>query len=265
MNRSWLLGLLMAIAAGAAACRDDELPPPPDAAVPVMDAAVGAESSLPDSSVAGDAAAPADTAVGADAWRVSVDAQGTDSYGAGGATFRVVATFTEPKTQPNDTIFTGIFTFDPVDRTVTGLAGSLTQAMTKVNGTYGAPMTTVALTHQLSSVPLTVDGVDGLLVTTFALDATDTFTGGGFAPGGTQYYGLNEATPNNHNAYVSIFVNAADPTAALTQAQLEKLAYADCTEGGMMMKTCMTGTSIAGYGREGTMGGYPSAQTIGAP
>jgi hypothetical protein len=74
------------------------------------------------------------------------------------------------------------------------------------------------------------------------------------------YYGFPDANPGN--AYARIFVNTTDPTAALTQAQIDKLAYADCAPGGMMMTTCMTGTSVAGYGTVGTMEGYPLSQTI---
>jgi hypothetical protein len=128
--------------------------------------------------------------------------------------------------------------------------------------TMMGPMTTVALNNQLSSVPVTLGGVSGLLVTTFALTTTNTFDGGGFTPGGTQYYGLTAGLPNNHNAYAMIFVNTTDPTTALTQAQIDKLAYADCTPGGMMMTTCMTGTTMAGYGRMGTMMGEPVSQVI---
>ena len=54
-----------------------------------------------------------------------------------------------------------------------------------------------------------------------------------------------------------IYINLANPTAALTTAQINKLAYADCTAGGMMGDTCMTG-----YSGVGTMGGYPVSQTI---
>lgn len=174
--------------------------------------------------------------------------------------YDVIETFYEPMTQPNNTIFTGAFAYDFTADTVSNLAGSLTESMTKVNGVYGSPMTTVSLEHQLSSVAANLGGVSGLLVTTFALTTTDTFTGGGFAPGGTQYYGLQEGTPNNHNAYAMIFVNTQDPTTALVQAQIDKLAYADCTAGGMMMSSCMTGTTAAGYGSTGTMGGYPTTQ-----
>jgi hypothetical protein len=142
--------------------------------------------------------------------------------------------------------------------------------MTKVDGVFGPPMTTVSLVHQLSAVPVTLDGVDGLLVTTFALPTTDTFDPSGFAPGvGTQYYGLSTGAPNPKNggvgnAYAMIFVNTTDPAAELAQAQIDKLAYGDCTAGGMMMTTCMTGTTVAGYGRPGTMMGQPVSQVTTA-
>ena len=171
--------------------------------------------------------------------------------------YNVVETFFEPMTQPNNTIFTGSFTYDSTNKAVSNLMGSLTEAMTMMG-----PMTTVPLIDQLSSVPVTLGGVDGLLVTTFALNTTNTFNGGGFAPGGTQYYGLSTGTPDNDNAYAMIFVNTTDPTTPLAQAQINDLAYADCTAGGMMGSTCMTGTSVAGYGTVGTMGGYPQSQVI---
>jgi len=176
--------------------------------------------------------------------------------------YKVVQTFHEPMTQPNDTIFTGTFTYDSTSKAVSNLTGSLTESMTKVGGVYGPPMTTVSLMNQLSTVPATLGAVDGLLVTTFALTTTDTFDLGGFAPGGTQYFGLTAGTPNNHNAYAMIFVNTTDPTTVPAQAQIDKMAYADCTAGGMMMTSCMTGTTMAGYGRMGTMMGVPVSQVI---
>ena len=193
--------------------------------------------------------------------------------------YRVVETFHEPMTQPNDTIFTGSFAYDSIGEMVSDLEGSLTQSMTKPDpacvpggmgsgkSCFGGPMTTVELKHQLSAERVTIEETEGLLVTTFALPTTDTFDGGGFAPGGTEYFGLSEGAPNPNaggtgNAYAMIFVNLADPTAALSQAQLDRLAYADCTAGGMMKNTCMTGTTVAGYGRTGTMGGYPISQVI---
>ena len=181
--------------------------------------------------------------------------------------YAVVETFHEPMTQPNDTIFTGTFTFDVTNKVVSNLVGSLTEAMTMIPNPspppamiYGGPMTEVGLAHQLSAAPVTLGGVGGLLVTTFALPTTNTFDPSGFAPGGTQYYGLGSGAPNPGNAYAMIFVDTADPTTALAQAQIDMLAYADCTAGGMMMSTCMTGTTTAGYGSDGTMMGYPVSQ-----
>jgi len=180
--------------------------------------------------------------------------------------YAVVETFHEPMTQPNDTIFTGTYTFDVTHKAVSNLVGSLTESMTKVGGVYGPPMTTVALTHQLSAAPVTLGGVNGFLVSAFALPTTNTFEPSGFAPGGTEYYGLSSGAPNPMNggvgnAYAMIFVNTSDPTTALAPAQIDMLAYADCTAGGMMASTCMTGTKSAGYGKDGTMMGYPVSQT----
>jgi hypothetical protein len=188
---------------------------------------------------------------------LSIAACGSDNPSPNKTNYNVVVTFKEPMTQPNDSIFTGTFTYDSTNKVVSGLKGTLTQSMTMMG-----PMTTVSLDNQLSAVPASLGGVDGLLVTTFALTTTNTFSGGGFTPGGTQYYDLVNSIPNNNNAYAMIFVNTSDPTTAVVQAQLDKLAYADCTPGGMMMTSCMTGTTVAGYGKVGTMKGYPVSQVI---
>jgi len=194
---------------------------------------------------------------------VATNAAGNSAPATTGALrfYDVVETFHEPMTQPNDSIFTGTFTFDTTARTVSHLAGSLTQSM------VGPPMTSVLLANQLSSAPATLGGVSGLLVTTFNLATTNTFDPSGFAPGGTEYYGLSTGAPNPKaggvgNAYAMIFVNTTDPTVAVGPAQIAKLAYADCTADGMMMNTCMTGTSMMGYGRMGTMMGEPVSQVI---
>ena len=106
----------------------------------------------------------------------------------------------------------------------------------------------------------------GLLVTTFLNNSTNTLStmdgGNGWAPGSGYglYYGFPGSNPGN--AYAMIFVNTANPLAPLTQAQIDKLAYADCAPGGMMSATCMTGTTEAAYGTVGTMSGYPVSQTI---
>jgi hypothetical protein len=185
-------------------------------------------------------------------------------------TYNVVATFYEPDTQPRNSIFIGSFTLNSTTGTVSNLHGILSESMT--GGSFAYPndtMTWLTLNNQLSSLPVTLGGVDGLLVTTFMLNATNTFSnnpvyGGtdGWSPGTGfgLYYGFPGVNPGN--AYARIFVNTANPTAVLTQAQIDKLAYADCTPGGMMGGTCMTGTTVAGYGTLGSMSGYPVSQTI---
>jgi len=193
--------------------------------------------------------------------------------------YDVVETFYEPMTQPNNSIFTGTFTFDATSKTVSNLTGTLTEAMTMVAGS----MTTVSLVHQLDSTAAAPGGVDGLLVTTFlnnntnTLSSSATLTGtNGWEPGkgSGMHYGMvtmMTGSANPGNAYAMIFVNTTDPTTALAQAQIDKLAYADCTPtapggmmmgGGMMGNMCMTGTTVAGYGTLGTMNGYPSSQVI---
>ena len=177
-------------------------------------------------------------------------------------TYEVVTTFYEPDTQPNNTIFTGSFTYDDATQQVSNLHGLLTESMT--GGMGGGDMNELALDYQLSSVYDAALG--GLLVTTFLNDDTNTLStlagGNGWAPGsaGGLYYGYPGSNPGN--AYAMIFVNTANPLAPLTQAQIDRLAYADCAPGGMMSATCMTGTTEAAYGTVGTMSGYPVSQTI---
>lgn len=186
--------------------------------------------------------------------------------------FNVVTTFHEPDTQPRDSIFTGTFTFNSTTGVVSNLRGTLTESMT--GDPFGAPpgygMTELTLTHQLNT--LAQPALGGLLVTTFRNNNTNTFwTNGGSNDGwspeagvavGGIYYGFPITASNPGNAYTRIFVNTQNPMATLTQAQIDKLAYADCAPGGMMGAACMTGTTAAGYGAIGTMSGYPISQTI---
>jgi hypothetical protein len=181
--------------------------------------------------------------------------------------YNVTQVYFEPMTQPKNTIFTGSFLYNEHTQTVSDLRGFLTESMTGT-GTGSGPfydMVQIELTHQLAAIVDPVLG--GLLVTTFRNNSTNTFSmmdgGDGWSPG--TGFGLHFGVPggaNPGNAYARIFVNTTDPTAALTQAQLDKLAYADCTPEGMMGATCMTGTTIAGYGAIGSMDGYPISQTI---
>lgn len=172
--------------------------------------------------------------------------------------YDVAVTFYEPDTQPNNTIFMGSFTYDDAAHAVSNLHGVLTESMTGTS--------TLALDYQLSSVYDASLG--GLLVTTFLKNSTNTLStlddGNGWAPGSGYglYYGFSGSNPGN--AYAMIFVNTTNPLAPLTQAQIDRLAYADCAPGGMMGATCMTGTTESAYGTVGTMSGYPVSQTITA-
>lgn len=169
-------------------------------------------------------------------------------------TYNVVETFNQvvyDVSHPEwDTIFTGSFTFDDASLTVSNLTGTLTQAMS-------GNATSRELTYQLSSVYDATLG--GLIVTSFFQNSTDVFAGGGFGVGGKNTFG-------NQNAYATIFVNTSNPTAELTTAQIDKLAYADCTTGGLMMgSVCMTGwvnhaaANLAGGTMKGT---FPISQVI---
>ncbi|WP_152606504.1 hypothetical protein [Aquabacterium sp. NJ1] len=197
--------------------------------------------------------------------------------------YKVITTFKEPDTYPRNTLFTGSFMLDATTGTVSQLSGTLTESMTgSASGT--APyfdMAQVTLSHQLSVIK--DDALGGVLVSTFRNSSTPTFWTGlgsddwspatGVAVGGLHYGYPSKATgiANPGNAYAMIFVNTSDPTAALTPAQLARIAYADCVPtaaggmqngGGMMGAVCMTGTSPAGYGAVGTMSGEPFSQVI---
>lgn len=184
-------------------------------------------------------------------------------------TYAVTTVFHEPMTQPYDSVFTGTFDYDEHTKTVSNLQGSLTESMT---GNRPGGLKTLSLTHQLVSW---YDGtLGGTFAATFLNDNTNTFWTGptgsldGWSPAaaiavGGVYHGFPVAAGNPGNAYALIFV-PDEPTTPLTQAQIDKLAYADCAPGGMMMAVCMTGTSIAGYGAVGTMDGFPLSQTIAA-
>jgi hypothetical protein len=148
-----------------------------------------------------------------------------------------------------DTTFVGSFDFNEHTGDVTKLTGTLSQAMT--GNTAFRP-----LDYQLSSVYDAALG--GVLVSVFHQHTTDVFLGGGFATGGMSTFG-------NQNAYVTIFVNTADPTAALTEVQTARLAYGDCTTGSLMRgSVCMTGWVGTGDDLSGgTMQGtYPVMQSI---
>ena len=186
-------------------------------------------------------------------------------------TYNVVQKYLEPDTAPKNTWFIGSFDFDEHTGMVSNLKGKLSESMTGTTDYPGDDMTWITLSYQLSSVYDAALG--GWLITTFKNSTTPTFSttygGDGWSPASgvanfAWYYGAPGGT-NPENAYAMIFVPKDDPTKALTQGQIDKLAYADCNPGAMMMRVmCMTGTTEAGYGAVGSMGGYPVMQTITA-
>jgi len=190
--------------------------------------------------------------------------------------YQITTTWLEPDTQPKNTIFEGSFSFDASTLTITGLQGRLSESMT---GKTAADMVWVNLSNQL--LTWRDNTLGGSFAAVFKNSNTNTFStangGDGWSPQagidiGATYYGNPIKAQNPGNAYALIFVPDT-PTAALTQNQINHLAYADCTPtapggmkagGGMMGATCMTGTSDAVYTSVGTMSGYPVSQTITA-
>lgn len=200
------------------------------------------------------------------------------------SSYEVSTIWSEPQTQPRDSIFIGRFDYDSVTHAVTNLQGKLSEAMTRTGSNLAYPhdsMVWLDLNHQL------VSWYDSALGGTFAaaFKNANTHTFYNAASGATDFWspqvgvdngaifdGFPLKASNPGNAYALIFV-PDDPLASLSQAQLDKLAYADCTPsaaggmmmgGGMMGSVCMTGTSVAAYGSAGSMSGYPKLQTITA-
>lgn len=194
--------------------------------------------------------------------------------------YNITTTWFEPQTQPKNTIFEGTFTYDEHTHAVTGLQGMLSESMTGMNA---ASMVWLPLTYQLAT--WYDAGLGGTFAAVFKNSTTATFCATALCGSpaddwspqtgvdvGAIYSGFPRPANNPGNAYALIFVPNL-PTAALTQPQLDKLAYADCTPtapggmmagGGMMGAVCMTGTAVAGYGAAGTMDGYPLSQSITA-
>lgn len=200
------------------------------------------------------------------------------------SSYEVTTIWLEPQTQPRDSIFVGTFDYDSVTHTVTHLQGKLSEAMTRTGANLAYPddsMVWLDLSFQL--VSWYDAGLGGTFAAAFKHNNTNTFYNATpnatdfWSPqvgvdNGAAYFGYPVKASNPGNAYALIFV-PDNPLAPLTRAQLDKLAYADCTPtsaggmklgGGMMGAVCMTGTSLAGYGAIGTMDGYPAFQTITA-
>ncbi len=177
--------------------------------------------------------------------------------------FSIRQVFSEPDALAENTVFEGTFSLDSVTGTVSGLSGTLYQALTSTGA--GEPpfydMRQVSLTHQLSTVYDAFLG--GAIVTVFRNPTLDTFAPNSEgdtwapAPGARRYFRYPSANPGN--AYARVFINVVDPTAPLTDDQRLYLAYADCSPGGMYGDYCMSASDLGG-----TLGGVPLSQTITA-
>jgi len=170
-------------------------------------------------------------------------------------TYNVTGIFYEPQTQPLDTTFNGQFDWDGT--TVSNLHGTMNSSMYATdneNPINGLSYPLMNLDYQLAQ------SVDGNIVTAtvFKENTIDVFTGGGYET--TVYdayrYGVFDGLSANDNAY---FTLVFDKTTM--EGVVDGIVYADCTPGGMMGPTCMTGHNIYPYG---TMAAYPSSLTISA-
>lgn len=185
--------------------------------------------------------------------------------------YNIETVWYEPDTQPRNTIFLGSFDYDSATKTVSNLKGMLSESMTGDQLAYpNDNMTWLTLDYQLAS--WYDNSLGGTFTAAFRNTNTNTFWAGlggdGWSPqagvdAGGIYYGFPRAGNNPGNAYALVFI-PDDPLQALTQTQINYLAYADCAAGGMMGAVCMTGTSQEAYGAIGTMSGYPLSQTITA-
>ena len=112
----------------------------------------------------------------------------------------------------------------------------------------GPPQSLLTLSYQ--NTPSVFDEKGGVLATVFAVtNTTDVFSQGEYD------WTQGQLTYGNDNAYVTIDVNATNPTLGATVVNL--LSYADCTPNGLMGKWCMTNHVLGG-----SMNGYPLSETI---
>jgi hypothetical protein len=101
--------------------------------------------------------------------------------------------------------------------------------------------------------------VDGNIVTAsvFLENSTDIYSGGGYDPSISEsYYGFNDENERNYNAHFTFSFDKITMTGIFNSIE-----YSDCTAGGMMGSTCMTGHNLP---KMGSMGAYPLSLTISA-
>ena len=170
------------------------------------------------------------------------------------ASYQVVGVFAELVTIIGHTTFTGTFDWNANTETVSGLQG--TQNVTMYDPSQFPDLN---LNYQLAQ------NVDGNIVTAsvFLKNTTDVFMFGGYTKGDMYKYGTSygpafeDGNMPNKNAYFSFSFDKTTMTGIV-----DNMVYGDCTDGGLMAQTCMTGHSATGVGYTGTMAAYPTSLTI---
>jgi len=162
----------------------------------------------------------------------------------------------------SDAIFPTQFdgSFDWNGTEVTNFHGTMNSSMWEVNDINPNPdlfiFPLIRLDYQLAQ------NVDANIVTisVFKENTTDMYRGGGYITGESDRYGGQYWARNgdfiteiqNDNAY---FTMAFDKMTMV--GVLDDMVYGDCTPGGMMGLTCMTGHTNADVGYYGSMGAFP--------
>ena len=147
------------------------------------------------------------------------------------------------------TQFDGSFDWNGTE--VSSFHGKMNSSMWEVDNEtpdYSTRFPIMHLDYQLAQ------SVDGNIVTAsvFKENTTDVFRGEGYQTKDVDFYGYYDGNTRNWNAY---FTFAFDKTTM--EGVLSEMVYGDCTDGGMMGATCMTGHQFGG-----TMGAVPSTIEI---
>ena len=177
--------------------------------------------------------------------------------------YNVTGVIFEPQTQPTNTTFNGSFEWDGL--LISNLRGTMNSSMWETDDINPDPdsliFPLIHLDYQLAQ------SANGNIVTAsvFKENTTDVFRGGGYETGDSVRYGemyidedgnlITDQEPND-NAYFTFSFDKTTMTGLV-----DSLVYGDCTPGGMMGVTCMTGHNLPGGG---SMGAFPLSIEISA-
>ena len=159
------------------------------------------------------------------------------------ATYQITATWYEPQTQPKNSIFEGSFVYDEDTHEVSGLTGMLSESMTGMGHGHGqrhvdggGDMNWLSLTNQRRDLARHGPSAEPsprcsrTRTPTPSRRIPSTSAPDGWTPGSGMglYYGFPNPGANPGNA-MRADLRAGRSLADLTTAQLNKIAYADCT------------------------------------